>query len=776
VPALIRRVPRHLRHGLAGLALLATLALPACRQAPPSVRDEAGNPPAAATPPAPTPEAPPREVAPIPPEAAVEVIDLKTGRAVFTQRADVLDRPTWMASVAKVFTLRAALDAGLVDARTRIPCRGRITLGPRTVQCVHPAFAQPLSAVEALAHSCNSFFTSLRLPPGAVASAFSGAGLPPPPASMPEPRLAWIGLDGTRVAPRRTLRAFVQLVHEALRRRSAADTLLIEGLREAARVGTASALDAAGVDALAKTGTASLGDGTYGGSVVAVSPAEAPRYAVVALGAGIAGRDAAGIAASALARVGQGANPGDASSRESSGRGVAPAHRPRQPRRVRLGRVTTGGYRVTVVDLETYVAGVVSAEATPEVGTAAREALAVAARSFAVAMRGRHERDGFDLCDLTHCQAHREPDAASTRAAVATAGEVLRRGGRVVPAYHHASCGGALEAPEVVWGGEVSMPGVMVARPDPAGASHDDGWREEVTAADLLDALRTGGHRGDELRGLSVVRRSTSGRAALLRLDGLVPAEIDGERFRTVVGRRLGWHVLKSSLYEVTRTGRGHRFDGRGRGHGVGLCVAGASRLGAQGLDRRQILSAYFTDVEVATLPASAPPTVALPATSEHERARVEGVVARRAEAVARAAGEVLPADVIVRFHDSVQAYQRATGQPWWTAGVTRGERIDLLPLDVLRRRGSLERTVGHELAHVLTAGVLDGRPRWVQEGVARHLAGERATVVTSGLACPADEEFAAAGSAAALGRLYDRALACVQRELARTGDWRTVR
>lgn len=771
-------MPRPLRHGLAGLALLATLALPACRQAPSSVRDEVANPPAAATPPEPTPEARPREVAPIPREAAVEVIDLKTGRAVLTQRADVLDRPTWMASVAKVFTLRAALDAGLVDARTRIPCRGRVTLGRRTVQCVHPTFARPLSVVEALAHSCNSFFTSVRVSPAAVASAFADAGLPPPPASMPEPRLAWIGLDGTRVAPRRTLRAFVTVVDEALRRRSAADTLLIEGLREAARVGTASALDAAGVDALAKTGTASLGDGTYGGIVVAVSPSAAPRHAVVALGAGIAGRDAAGIAAGALARIGKGAHLPADSSPESAGQGVVvEARDARQTRRLRLGRVTTNGYRVTVVDLEAYVAGVVSAEATPEVGLAAREALAVAARSYAVAMRGRHERDGFDLCDLTHCQAHRAPDAASTRAAAATAGEVLRHDGRVVAAYHHASCGGALEAPDAVWGGEVSMPGVTVARPDPAGASHDDGWREDVTAAALLDALRTAGHRGDELRGLSIVRRSASGRVALLRLDGLVPAEVDGERFRTIVGRHLGWHVLKSSLYEVTRMGRGYRFDGRGRGHGVGLCVAGASRLSAQGLDRRQVLSAYFPAVDVARLPASAPPTVALPATSEHERARVEGMVARQAEVVARAAGEPVPADVIVRFHDSVRAYQRATGQPWWTSGATRGARIDLLPLDVLRRRGLLERTVGHELAHALTADVLDGRPRWVQEGVARHLAGERATVVTSGLACPADEDFTAAGSAAALGRLYDRALVCVQRELARTGgDWRTVR
>ena len=47
------------------------------------------------------------------------------------------------------------------------------------------------------------------------------------------------------------------------------------------------------------------------------------------------------------------------------------------------------------------------------------EALAIAARTFAFANRRRHARDGFDLCDSTHCQVLREPYPAA-RAASAT--------------------------------------------------------------------------------------------------------------------------------------------------------------------------------------------------------------------------------------------------------------------------------------------------------------------------------------------------------------------
>ena len=52
--------------------------------------------------------------------------------------------------------------------------------------------------------------------------------------------------------------------------------------------------------------------------------------------------------------------------------------------------------------------------------------------------------------------------------------------------------------------------------------------------------------------------------------------------------------------------------------------------------------------------------------------------------------------------HPTVEAFARATGQPWWVSGATDGTNIDLLPLTILRQRGQLERTIRHEVAHVL--------------------------------------------------------------------------
>src|SRR5207248_1469492 len=91
------------------------------------------------------------------------------------------------------------------------------------------------------------------------------------------------------------------------------------------------------------------------------------------------------------------------------------------PPAVRVGILKPGGgYSVTTIPLDTYVARVLAGEAVRDSRPAALEALAIAVRTFALANRTRHHADGFDLCDQTHCQVLRTATAATERAANAT--------------------------------------------------------------------------------------------------------------------------------------------------------------------------------------------------------------------------------------------------------------------------------------------------------------------------------------------------------------------
>ncbi len=64
--------------------------------------------------------------------------------------------------------------------------------------------------------------------------------------------------------------------------------------------------------------------------------------------------------------------------------------------------------------LERYVTAALAGESSVFRSDEALKAMAVAARTYAVKMRGRHRAEGFDFCDTTHCQ-RLELNAASAR-------------------------------------------------------------------------------------------------------------------------------------------------------------------------------------------------------------------------------------------------------------------------------------------------------------------------------------------------------------------------
>ena len=62
---------------------------------------------------------------------------------------------------------------------------------------------------------------------------------------------------------------------------------------------------------------------------------------------------------------------------------------------------------VNVLDVESYLRGVLKIEVNPAWPMEALKAQAVIARTYALMQAGRHGSEGFDLCASTHCQAYR---------------------------------------------------------------------------------------------------------------------------------------------------------------------------------------------------------------------------------------------------------------------------------------------------------------------------------------------------------------------------------
>lgn len=263
---------------------------------------------------------------------------------------------------------------------------------------------------------------------------------------------------------------------------------------------------------------------------------------------------------------------------------------------IRLGR----GARVETIAIDAYVAQVLAGEGQPKASDAAQQALAITARTFAVANRNRHRGEGFDLCDTTHCQVLRPATAATTRAAEATSGRVLVHQGQPAYVFYSAWCGGRTEVASEVWPGAVEY-GRERSRDDEA-CEDEPEWTSELPAADIETALRAAGWRGSRLRGVRVLERNKSKRITRLRVDGFTPREISGHEFRMAVIAVAGPQSIKSTSFDVDRTRTGFRFRGRGYGHGVGLCVVGAGRRAARGASAEQILRFYFPGLRIGSL------------------------------------------------------------------------------------------------------------------------------------------------------------------------------
>ena len=467
---------------------------------------------------------------------------------------------------------------------------------------------------------------------------------------------------------------------------------------------------------------------------------------------------------------------------------------------LRIGLLRSGGgYTVQTLPLETYVSRVLAGEMLRDSQPAALEALAITIRTFALANRNRHRADGFDLCDQTHCQVLRAATAATDRAAASTASRVLLRDGVPASIYFSASCGGRTEIPSAVWPGADDPP--YLPSQDDDACQGAPAWTASLDAHDLLHAFRASGFRGDRLRDMRIVARSASGRVARLRLDGLRPDEISGQDLRVAVGRTLGWQHVKSTAFSLRKDGDAYRFSGHGSGHGVGLCVIGSARLAERGQSPETILARYFPGLEIAGAPVPAtrqasasqvPATndsrvvLTLPEGDEGERTAIVRQVTRARDEIAKALGVPPPARVAVRFHPTTDAYERATNQPWFTSGAVVDGTLHLLPLAVLRERGVLDRTIRHELVHMMTNDALASRPAWVREGAAIYFAGERplAGEVTQRPAyrpdprasCPADRELLQPVSVGALANAFARARACFVKQVDAGRNWKDVR
>lgn len=396
-----------------------------------------------------------------------------------------------------------------------------------------------------------------------------------------------------------------------------------------------------------------------------------------------------------------------------------------------LVRTRTGIHRVPTEDC---VAAAVAGELGGVAQIEALKAMAVVARTYFRVQAGRHRKEGFDFCSTTHCQRldFSAIPALAQRAAGETAGVLLWWKGSPAVVFHSADCGGRTASAGEMWPG-LERP-YLVSREDPwCVRSSSPAWRARLAWPSLEAALGLPG-----LRYLEISHRTASGRVLELRSNR---GPLDAEQLHLAVGRALGWHLLRSRVYETASSSEGVEFRGRGAGHGAGLCQKGAVEMAKAGHNYQEILAQYFPgttpgvsargiawqrrrgdSVDVWTIAGVPPVSPAAAGAAWAEARRRSGLDARCRPAI--------------REYPSVGLFRDATGARGDFAAVTRGCTVHIQMPARLAGQGRLGQVLLHEMIHVLVdANRAATLPEWFEEGLAEHFsdgtlrAAERARV-----------------------------------------------
>ncbi len=262
----------------------------------------------------------------------------------------------------------------------------------------------------------------------------------------------------------------------------------------------------------------------------------------------------------------------------------------------------TGRGELTAINelgIDEYLFGILPREVSPAWPKEALKAQALVSRSFALKSLGRHGSDGFDLCSKVHCQVYggMESEDARTNAAVEeTYNEVVVYKEDLANTLFFSNCGGKTEFPGNAWQNSNNPPYLKPVRCKYCkGFKHHD-WEESVKSEQMADAL---GKFSVEypIRSITVANKGSSGRAATIKIRSAAGnATLPASQFRMAIGP----NVIRSTMItRIRRKGDRFLFEGRGWGHGVGLCQEGARGMAERNKSYRKIVQFYYPGTEI---------------------------------------------------------------------------------------------------------------------------------------------------------------------------------
>ena len=250
------------------------------------------------------------------------------------------------------------------------------------------------------------------------------------------------------------------------------------------------------------------------------------------------------------------------------------------------------------IDVEDYLYGVLYHEVGSWWPAEALKAQAIAARTYALYQKRFTSGRRFDIYNNQSSQMYGGADSERNRSNGAvdeTRGQVLTFKGALFPAYYHATCGGRTRDSSELW--NIQMPPLAGGvKCDYCWFSPHYAWHAKVDIRDMEELLKEHGIWVGPISDMEVVTRSASDRVLTALVRGT-----SGEKTLSAKDLRLwvGPTVVRSENFETHMRWGKIVFEGKGWGHGVGMCQWGALGQSIAGKKYGEILQFYYPGSEI---------------------------------------------------------------------------------------------------------------------------------------------------------------------------------
>jgi stage II sporulation protein D len=281
---------------------------------------------------------------------------------------------------------------------------------------------------------------------------------------------------------------------------------------------------------------------------------------------------------------------------------------------------------INALDVEEYLRGVLPLELGKRTlkELEAVKAQAVAARTYTYRMMRDHAGQSFDMLPTVSDQVYGGVSVEQPLCDIAlksTRGMVLVYGDSLISAYYHSTCGGMTARADEVWR-KAPQPYLRSIRDvDSRGKpycsiSPQCTWEEKWSGSQFSALLARYGRATfpetmqftGMITGMAVTSRYACGRVAACRIESTTGSVVyGGDKIRFALRRFTeGNPILRSANFTVMNAGRKEVvIQGRGYGHGVGMCQMGAIGRARQGQKFDEILTAYYPGTRIVCIPAA---------------------------------------------------------------------------------------------------------------------------------------------------------------------------